>query len=383
MRPSIKDIAKNLGIAPSSVSRALSGRSGVSEQTRRAVIRAAEELGYRPHFGARALRRGGSSSLGVIVEARPTEITNARNYALFAAADSAFERVQVVVRASAEPLEIALRRSVEAGSDAIVLSGVGRDSSPSPAVSPGPGRTAGAYAGPGPSPSPAVSSGPGARIDIPVCAIDTVAEVEKLVRGPVDRVEIDRSAGTYAVAAAFRAAAGGDMNLPPGASSGDRGGTGLRPLYLTRAAVNAPDERLSGILRSYAEAGVELPEASLYRLPATGSPAELAEKLDRTLFADRLPEQPSAVFCYDDNIAISLLRELVRHGRSVPEEVRLVGFDNLSVTARLPVSLSTVAQPVEEAVAEALSLLESRRREPDRPAAERVFPTRLIRRESF
>ena len=66
-RASISDIAKELNLAVSTVSRALSGHSRISEATRRRVWQLAEQLNYQPNHLAAALRKGRSNTLGVIV----------------------------------------------------------------------------------------------------------------------------------------------------------------------------------------------------------------------------------------------------------------------------------------------------------------------------
>ena len=66
-RASISDIAKELNLAVSTVSRALSGHSRISEGTRLRVGKLAEQLNYQPNHLAAALRKGRSNTLGVIV----------------------------------------------------------------------------------------------------------------------------------------------------------------------------------------------------------------------------------------------------------------------------------------------------------------------------
>ncbi|MEH0152657.1 LacI family DNA-binding transcriptional regulator [Limibacter armeniacum] len=63
----IKDIAKELGITPSSVSRALNGGSKISDKTREAVIRLADEWGYRPNLIAQNLQKSRSGTIGVVI----------------------------------------------------------------------------------------------------------------------------------------------------------------------------------------------------------------------------------------------------------------------------------------------------------------------------
>ena len=66
-RPTIIDVAERAGASKSLVSLVMRGSSNVSEERRRAVLKAAEELGYRPNAAARSLVRNRSHILGVMV----------------------------------------------------------------------------------------------------------------------------------------------------------------------------------------------------------------------------------------------------------------------------------------------------------------------------
>ncbi len=66
-RTSITDLAQQLNISVSTVSRALSGHSAISEATIKRVTALAQELGYQPNNMASGLRRGRSNMLGVVV----------------------------------------------------------------------------------------------------------------------------------------------------------------------------------------------------------------------------------------------------------------------------------------------------------------------------
>ena len=66
-RASITDLALQLNISASTVSRALNGHSAISEATTKRVLTLAKTLGYQPNHMAAGLRRGRSSMLGVIV----------------------------------------------------------------------------------------------------------------------------------------------------------------------------------------------------------------------------------------------------------------------------------------------------------------------------
>lgn len=67
MRKTIQDVAKAAGVAPSTVSYVLSGNRTISPETRARVQRSIRALNYRPHAGARAMRRGQTDVIALVV----------------------------------------------------------------------------------------------------------------------------------------------------------------------------------------------------------------------------------------------------------------------------------------------------------------------------
>ncbi len=68
-RKTIYDIAREAGVSPKTVSRAVSGKPGVNEETRARILRVVERLGYYPHAGARSLRGPQCGAIGVALSA--------------------------------------------------------------------------------------------------------------------------------------------------------------------------------------------------------------------------------------------------------------------------------------------------------------------------
>jgi DNA-binding LacI/PurR family transcriptional regulator len=67
MQPTISDVAKRAGVAPSTVSYVLSGNRSISPQTRRRVEASIRALNYHPHAGARSMRAGRTDVIALVV----------------------------------------------------------------------------------------------------------------------------------------------------------------------------------------------------------------------------------------------------------------------------------------------------------------------------
>ncbi len=92
------------------------------------------------------------------------------------------------------------------------------------------------------------------------------------------------------------------------------------------------------------------------------------------------PKPPTAVFCVSDILAFGVLSGCVKRGIKVPEQLSVVGFDNLDFTAHLQPPLTTVEVPGEEMGRYAARFLLSRLN--GQPELSEVFemPTRLVKR---
>ena len=67
MQPTITDVAKHAGVAPSTVSYVLNGNRSISAQTRRRVETSIRALKYHPHAGARSMRAGRTDVIALVV----------------------------------------------------------------------------------------------------------------------------------------------------------------------------------------------------------------------------------------------------------------------------------------------------------------------------
>lgn len=97
-----------------------------------------------------------------------------------------------------------------------------------------------------------------------------------------------------------------------------------------------------------------------------------------------LAEQPEldGVFVANDLMAQGALHVLREHGRRVPADVAVVGFDDSSAATASRPALTTVRQPIEEMAAEMTRLLLDRIEQPDRRLASVIFEPTLVVRQS-
>lgn len=137
------------------------------------------------------------------------------------------------------------------------------------------------------------------------------------------------------------------------------------------------EQRRIGYARALEEAGVGYDPALVCEVQ--GYPV-----VDPTSFCDLLTAQPgvTAVFAANDQIALAIYRAAGRQGWRIPQDLALVGFDNLDITAQLDTPLTTVAQPAYEIGAKAAELLVQRIRGEVLYPQRVILPTTLIVRQS-
>jgi DNA-binding LacI/PurR family transcriptional regulator len=100
-------------------------------------------------------------------------------------------------------------------------------------------------------------------------------------------------------------------------------------------------ERLAGYREALEAAGIPLiPELVVH---GDGKPEEAVRAMDKLL---ALAEPPTAVFCYNDRSALGAMRAVRLRGLRVPEDISVVGFDDLFLASYTNPPLTTVRQPM-------------------------------------
>ena len=273
------------------VSRVINGSASVSEATRRRVLEVVAELGYEPNATARALSTGRTRSVGVIAPffTRPSVIERLRGVAPMLAA-SGYQLVLFDVE----------RPEQRTG---VFRSLIGRvDGLLSISLAP-----------------PKAELRRLAAAGIPVVLVDQSHEEVPTVT--VDDVDGGRLATNHLLELGHRriAFAGDTVDGVHGASASSR--------------------RCAGYQRALADAGVPV-RSELVKLRPHGRHAvEIADELLA------LAKPPTAVFAASDLQALAMIEALEARGKRVPQDVSVVGFDDVEL-ARYA-GLTTVAQPLE------------------------------------
>lgn len=134
-------------------------------------------------------------------------------------------------------------------------------------------------------------------------------------------------------------------------------------------------ERLRGFKAAIKDAG--LPEQNLVEINADFS-MEAGYQATQSI----LDSVVSAVFCADDLLAIGLYRGLDERGLKVPDDLSIIGYDDIDLDEYVNPKLTTIAQPVAEIGRESAHLLVNRLEKPDIDRQLIKFPVKLIQRES-
>ncbi len=138
-------------------------------------------------------------------------------------------------------------------------------------------------------------------------------------------------------------------------------------------------DRVRGYRRALEEAGIRPREVWVQRGDFR---AESGYEAARFFLSLPAKVRPTAIFACNDLMAIGAMRAIGEAGLSIPDDIALVGFDDILLASYVIPPLTTVAQPTYEMGRIAGDLLLRRLGEPDRPPARLILPVRLVVRQS-
>jgi len=329
--PTIYDIAEQADVSTATVSRVLNEESGVASETRSRVLEVAERLGYHPHASAQNLARQRTNTIAVVV---PVLANYFYMGVLRGIQDSlASSEYDLLVYAPSHPDEMVeqVERATQRGqSDGLLLLSAQLNS---------------AILG----------------------SLETASQEVVLVdmRHPdYESIFIDNEKGGYKATRHL-------LDL------------GHRRIAHITAGQPAPPpavKRQQGYERALSEADGSASQPIVARqgqepfaFSKEGGYRAMNQLLDRD-------DRPDAVFAASDMQAIGALRALSEAGHHPPEDVALIGFDDVEVSQY--VGLSTLRQPLRDYGKLAVEKVVGRLRDPERSVSSTVFNPELIPRRT-
>lgn len=121
------------------------------------------------------------------------------------------------------------------------------------------------------------------------------------------------------------------------------------------------------------EAGIDLSTVPVFE---TRGDRDSVDAGMETLFGGA--EAPTAILAMSDHVALLAMDWLQAHGRNVPEDVSIVGFDGVPEAARSSPGLTTMAQPLRRLAERAVAAI----LDGEMPGAEESLPVELVVRQS-
>jgi LacI family transcriptional regulator len=305
--PTIRDVARRAGVAPTTVSRVINNSGYVSQRTRERVEAAVVDLGYVPNTLARSLRFKKTNTLALVLPdiTNPFWTTVARGVE-DAASDRGFNVILCNTDESEAEQEKYLTILLQKQIDGFVLAPARSTAEPVELVQ---------------------------RQGVPVVVLD-----RRVPSSQVDVVRGDSERGAYQLVRYL-------LTL------GHR-----RIAILTGPhGVSTAEDRVAGYQRALSESGLDVDsDLILYGEFTQTSGYEMTQQV---LTAGA---RPTALFAANNFIAIGSLRALRDVGLRVPEDVTLVSFDDLPQAFVIDPFLTVAAQPAYEMGHQATELLLAR-----------------------
>lgn len=300
----MRDVAEHAGVSLSTVSHVVNRTRHVSDDVRQRVIHAMDELDYRPNELARSLRRGQSNTIGLILpdSANPYFAEIGQSIEL-----AAFENGYSVILCNTEgdvgreDLYVDVLRKKQV--DGIIFVAAGERSD---------------------------SVRDLLKRSFPVVLIDRQLPDIELAAVHVDNYGAGHEATRHLIELGHTriACITGPHNITPSA------------------------DRVTGYLAALQEAGLSIDED----LIETGS-FRANSGYSATLKLLQQPDPPTAIFACNDMMAIGVLRAAAETGRRVPDDLAIVGFDDIELASYTIPPLTTIAQPIDTMGQQAVEML--------------------------
>jgi LacI family transcriptional regulator len=322
-----RDIARRAGVSQATVSRVVQGSPSVSDATRKRVQAVMADLGYVPNAQARAMRTKRSGAIGIVTG----QITNPFYPVLLD---------HLASNIAGAGLGMALWVSDGDGSESAAIQAIHSR------------QIDGLIFTTATADSEALVS----ALDLGLPLVLVNRSLDELTG---DQVTSDNVGGGRMVARYFL----------------DHGKTNVAVVG-GGAEISTGRERRQSFVDEFARAGIEVPD---HRSPESAFMHDDARRVGERLLAE---DPPQAVFCVNDLVAFGVMDAARSRGLRVPEDLWVVGYDDIPMASWNVFDLTTVRQPIETMASVALQMLLARIKNPDAGFEHRRFAAELIVRGS-
>lgn len=328
-RTTIADVARAAGVSKTTVSYVLSDRAGVRVplETRRRIVDAAARVGYHRNALAVAFRSGRMNTVGIVApfslmsEAHTPGSVYYKDLLLALAAAGMAAGMNAILLSEDNTRELSLSDLTDRRADGVILV-------------------------------------------VKANADDFVRAAEE---AGVPCVTVGREVGAWQVHADN--ARGAHLAVEHLLDLGHRK---IAFLWHGKAFVPSARQRRDAFREATRAAG----------LPFEDAPEFVDRDMNVVSHAFRSPHRPTAVFCYNDELAVRMIDAARQAGLSVPADVSLVGFDNNILAHIARPSLTTIHNPLQNIATAAVQLIRQQMNGAPPPGAPVLVPPHLVIRDS-
>lgn len=328
--PTMNDVAKEAGVSVATVSRVINGNYKVSKSLEKKVNNAMKKLHYHPSALARSFKMQETRQIGLIIPlldhpffsrlAQVTEQELFRNDYRAIICNTEEDQGREI-----EYINLLLRQRI----DGVIINS----------------------------------------------ATDITDYVGDLQAQNIPAVLIDRNVETFDCSKVFSDnSLGGYLGMKYLIELGHRNIIIVAPFSFAEPT----QHRIRGIRQAMKEFG--LPERPGMFITSDDHSFDMGVKTGHELA--KLSPRPTAIFALTDVTAIGIMRAFWQIGLRIPDDISVMGYDNIPLSSYVTPALSTVSQPIEEMGKTAVQMLLNHIQNPDLPADKAVLATQLMIRES-
>ncbi|MDD5603684.1 MAG: LacI family DNA-binding transcriptional regulator [Eubacteriales bacterium] len=326
----IKDVARLAGVSVASVSKVLNNAGSVSNKTREKIESAIKELDYIPSTIARSMRTRKTNMIAVVVpDIIDDFFANVFNYIKDAAQNLGYTPILYSIEDNIEMLKNYLGKISLVNFDGAIFCFLDEDE--------------------------VISNFEKIQMQIPITLFSWNISNVKFSAVVTDVFEGEYKAARYLIEKGEKRIAfvGGPENS------------------------RISKQKFDGFAKAMREAGLEIKDDYLFN-----GHCRYQTGYQAAIRFSRLAEMPTAVVAAGDNFAAGLIKYFTRKGIKVPDDIKVIGFDNIPLASIYEPAISTVSIPIEQMSREAVNLLVNKITGREKANRTIIFKNELLIRNS-